>query len=290
MSSTPCRVNRRAILFLKRTKGLKNRNSEICLAVLAAGKGTRMGSDLPKVLHPFKGRPMIDWVLDAGFGLAVKEAVVVTGYGAEYVESHLKNQRRPQSIQFVRQIEQKGTADALACLYPFFSNRLNVSKPSYINCKALHVEDLSSQYILILLGDTPKLRQESLAEFCDWFFDSGRLDLSVLATEVDNPKGYGRVFENTVAQTIEIIEEKDGSTEQLKNKKVNTGIFLAKTKVLFSLLSKVQSSNKAGEFYATDIFSLAKQDRYSAGCYVARDAGTFVGVNTPEQLRALEVM
>lgn len=247
-----------------------------------------MNSALPKVLHVFKSRPMVDHVIDVASSLDPTSIVIVTGFEAQQVETHVQSAFSSLPLQFVRQLDQKGTADALACLFPFFENRFGKLRPPYLNCRTEKYVELTSSHVLVLLGDTPRLESQGIAKFCNWFLSEGDIDLAVLATEVPDPTGYGRVSEDLKTGTVSIIEEKDATASQKVNCCINTGIFMAKTQELFTLLKDVTPSNSAGEYYATDIFLLAERHGLSARRYVDSNHESYVGINTIAQLSQIE--
>jgi bifunctional UDP-N-acetylglucosamine pyrophosphorylase/glucosamine-1-phosphate N-acetyltransferase len=229
--------------------------------VLAAGKGKRMGSPLPKVLHQIKGRPMICYVLDAARAAGAVEHCVVVGHGADEVISAI----RSEDIIFAEQSEQKGTGHAVLCA-------------------GEALRDCKDSDVLILCGDTPCLKGETLKKFCDYFLNSGD-DLHVLSTIVDEPGGYGRIIrDESSGEFREIREDADLYQSQRLIREINTGIYAGKLPLIFELLSGVKDNNAQGEYYLTDIVSLAVEKGFKVQAVALGESFEFTGVNTIRQL------
>ena len=173
----------------------------LAIAILAAGKGTRMKSDLPKVLHPLAGKSLIDRVLACTQGLKPNRSLVVVGHQAKVVERALKYH---QGIDFVHQQPQNGTGHAIQQLIP--------------KLKGFKGE------LLVLNGDVPLLKQSTLSSLVN-FHKESNASVTFLSTSLDSPTGYGRVFTNQSGLVKEIIEECDCNNEQRKNKLINAGIY-----------------------------------------------------------------
>lgn len=200
--------------------------------VLAAGKGTRMKSSLPKVMHHISGLPMVEHIVRKLEKLNVDEIVMITGHGAESIENHFHSDR----VTFVRQDEQLGTAHAVMQAASLLENK--------------------SGKTLVLTGDTPLLSKESLKELLD---KSNVADGVVLTTIQENPFGYGRILRDEEKNVIDIIEEKDASFEEKNIKEVNTGIFCFDNETLFSFIKEIGNFNAQNEFYLTDIVKVFNQ-------------------------------
>lgn len=228
----------------------------LSIIILAAGKGTRMNSMLPKVLQPLGERPMLQHVIDTAAKLNPSRILVVIGHGAESVR-----ERIPTSVEWVMQTEQKGTGHAVQQALP-----------------RIPAED----DVLVLYGDVPLTRLETLANL----LQAGE-GLGLLTVDLDDPQGYGRIVREG-GRVVAIVEEKDASDTQRKIKETNTGILSGRCSVLSELLSQTDSNNAQGEFYLTDVFSLAHDRGIAINTTQAEDEWEVSGVNNKDQLTTLE--
>jgi len=211
--------------------------NSILAIVLAAGKGTRMKSDIPKVMHVIAGAPMLVHVLNAAKGAAVGEISVVVGPGMDEVAGVAKS-ANPQSQVFT-QAEQRGTADAVKAAQGAF---VGFGGP-----------------VIILYGDTPLLRAETIGQLSRELANGA--DIVVVGFEADDPTGYGRLLLDERGRLVAIREEKDASEEERAIKLCNSGIMGFRSgKTLTDLLSRIGNANAKGEFYLTDAIALAKAD------------------------------
>lgn len=226
--------------------------------ILAAGQGSRMKSDLPKVLHPIGGKPMVKHVLDACQGLVDKTHLVV-GHGSEKVQATLAN----ESVSFAMQAEQLGTGHAVAQAMPQVS------------------EDA---LVVVLYGDVPLIKADTIKQLIT-LAGSG---LALLTATISNPTGYGRIVRNSEGQVQAIVEEKDASVEQKAITEVNTGILAVSASFLNQALPQLSSNNAQGEYYLTDVIAMAVE----AGLKVATvNPSCFeetLGVNNRQQQASLE--
>ena len=232
-----------------------NKTIEVC--ILAAGKGTRMKSSKPKVLHPIAGRPMLRHLVSTVQSLNINNVHVVVGSGADEVKQSFQN----DDIDFVLQLEQKGTGHAVMQALP-------------------HLDE--SKRVLILLGDAPLLKAETIEKMlkCE-------CDLGVLTVIQANPFNYGRIIRQH-DQIIEIVEEKDAGDEQRQISEVNTGVMIADVKKLSRWLDRITPENSQGELLLTDIVKMANSDGDVVKGIVAADPIEVQGVNDFEQLSQLE--
>ena len=232
-----------------------NKTIEVC--ILAAGKGTRMKSSKPKVLHPIAGRPMLRHLVSTVQSLGINNVHVVVGSGADEVKQSFQN----DDIDFVLQLEQKGTGHAVMQALP-------------------HLDE--SKRVLILLGDAPLLKAETIEKMlkCE-------CDLGVLTVIQANPFNYGRIIRQH-DQIIEIVEEKDAGDEQRQISEVNTGVMIADVKKLSRWLDRITPENSQGELLLTDIVKMANSDGDVVKGIVAADPIEVQGVNDFEQLSQLE--
>lgn len=230
--------------------------------VLAAGKGTRMRSDLPKVLHPLAGEPLAAHAIRAARAAGVDAVVVVVGHQAELVRADLGP--RFSDLRFALQPEMLGTGDAVRCALPA-------------------LEDHAGP-VLILSGDVPLLRPATLQALVDGCADSGA-GLALATFEPDDPTGYGRIVRDGAGRVRAIVEERDATAAERALRECNAGVYCATAALLRAELPRLGRANAQGEIYLTDLVARAA-DRGVVALPVP--AGEVAGVNTPEQLAALE--
>ncbi len=233
------------------------------LIVLAAGQGSRMNSDLPKVLHPIGGAPLIAHALQAGTQLDPALTVVVTGHGAERVEAVLG--KLDPEIRAVRQTQQLGTAHAVA--------------------QARWALDGFQGDALVLYGDTPFIRPETLRAMQD--ARQAGADIVVLGFDAADPGRYGRLITEAGDSLVRIVEAKDATEAEIAVTLCNSGVILAKAAQLFALIDKVGNDNAAGEYYLTDIVALGRAAGLRAQVVRCDEAET-LGINTRAELAAAE--
>jgi len=238
--------------------------------VLAAGQGKRMRSELPKVLHPVLGRPMIEYVLEAAGAAGVREHYIVVGYKREEVQAALER----DNCHFAVQETPLGTGHAVQ-----------------VALSSISGSDFEKQ-ALILCGDTPCLRDATLAQFIAlfrglWSQDPGPR-IQLLSCSFENPAGYGRVLRGAKGEFLGIREHRDCSESELEIQEINTGIYLGSLRVFDELLREVGNENDQGEYYLTDICELALERGYSVDAVSLGEEAEFLGVNSVEQLREAE--
>ncbi|MCU5772364.1 bifunctional UDP-N-acetylglucosamine diphosphorylase/glucosamine-1-phosphate N-acetyltransferase GlmU [Erwiniaceae bacterium BAC15a-03b] len=234
-------------------------NSTMSVVILAAGKGTRMYSDLPKVLHTLAGKPMVQHVIDAAKHLGADKINLVYGHGGELLKSTLND----HSLSWVLQAEQLGTGHAMQQAAPHFAD---------------------DEDILMLYGDVPLISVATLERLRSAKPQGG---IGLLTVILDNPTGYGRILRQQ-GDVVGIIEQKDASAEQLAITEINTGILIANGADMKRWLSKLTNNNAQGEYYITDIIALAHHEgRKIAAVHPARISET-EGVNNRLQLATLE--
>lgn len=239
---------------------------DLNVVILAAGKGTRMKSSLPKVLQPLAKKPLLTHVLETSFCLDANRVVVVYGHGGDQVRDVISGQFPGKPIHWVEQREQLGTGHAV-----------KQAKP----------ELQSGSRTLILYGDVPLISAATLTRFLN-LVQPGQL--GVLTVRLDDPKGYGRIIRDHSGAVREIVEEKDAGDEIRKIKEVNTGILLADSLDLQAWLPLIDNNNAQGEYYLTDLVKIANNhDVPVIGCQVD-DAIEVEGVNDKRQLARLERM
>ena len=227
--------------------------------ILAAGKGTRMRSSLPKVLQPLAGRPLLGHVIQTAKQLHAQNIITIYGHGGE----HVQQQFQQENIQWVEQAEQLGTGHAVQMTLP-----------------VLPQEGMS----LILYGDVPLVRQETLDQLLTVSSATG---IGMITLNVDNPTGYGRIIrDNDKIQAI--VEHKDATEQQRQIQEINTGIYCVSNQKLHAWLPKLSNNNAQGEYYLTDIVAMAVADGLEIASIQPELAYEVEGVNDRLQLAALE--
>jgi len=231
----------------------------ISVVILAAGKGTRMRSDLPKVLHPIAKKPMVQHVIDTVKSLAVDNIHLVYGHGADLLKAKITDDK----LNWILQVEQLGTGHAVQQAAGQFN---------------------ANEQVLVVYGDVPLISATTLTRLCEAQPDGG---IGLLTVNLDNPMGYGRIIreDNTV---VGIIEQKDATVEQLKISEVNSGILVANGKDFQDWLAQLNSNNAQGEFYLTDVIALAHQAGREIKAVHPSNNIEVDGVNNRMQLAALE--
>ncbi len=238
-------------------------SNSLSVIILAAGKGTRMQSDLAKVLHPALGRPMLDWVIDQAEAAGSVRTVVVIGHQRESVQQAVSG----RGVEFAIQAEQNGTGHA-------------------VQMCADHFREASGD-VLVLSGDVPLLQASTLESLLKAHREGG-LKATVLTALFDDPTGYGRVLRDADDRVTRIVEHKDSTPEELEVKEINSGIYVFDTGLLFEYIRRLDSDNAQGELYLTDVVRFLVEDGHPVGAVIAKDPEEINGVNTVEQLRHVE--
>ncbi|MEM6469217.1 MAG: NTP transferase domain-containing protein [Planctomycetota bacterium] len=237
-----------------------------CAVILAAGKGTRMKSELPKVLCEVVGRPMIHFVLDALKAAGIRRQIVVVGYEAEKVQEELATRNDP-SLRFVIQSEQLGTGHAVQC------------------CR----DELISQKgpTIVVAGDSPLIQSSSLESLLTHFRDSNPA-LLLGTLHKDDPTGLGRIVRNEAGDFTGIVEHKDASPDQLRITEVNMSTYLFDTSDLLRVLAKLSNDNAQGEYYLTDSAALLREDGRQVEALPALQPCESLSINNPDELRLVD--
>ncbi len=233
----------------------KSSKDRLTAILLAAGKGTRMNTNLPKVLHPVAGVPMISRTMEAVKNAGANEVRVVVGFGSDLVQNVVK----PMEGICFKQEAQKGTADAVKSAQP----------------------ETIEGVVIILNGDHPLLREEDIKKIVSEFENNSH-DLCVVTSKLKKPKSFGRIVRHNGFLKA-IVEAKDASHETLKINEVNTGIYITHAEILNKNLSKIEPNNAQNEYYLTDIVSVLSDEGKSVGCIEAPSRVSF-GVNTQAEL------
>ncbi len=229
--------------------------SKFTAIILAGGKGTRMNSPLPKVVHPVAGRPMIERVMQSVLAAGIADIRVVVGFGEDLVRKIVE----PLGGHCYKQDRQLGTADAV---------------------RSARVDEIEG-HVLVINGDHPLLESTDIKSFLE-YFKTHRADIAVVTAELKEPGGFGRVvYQHDKVRAI--VEARDASHDTLKIKTINTGIYLVKADLLNELLPQIKSHNAQGEYYLTDMIALAAEEGISVHGIHAPSHVAF-GVNTQAEL------
>ncbi|MGE0370308.1 MAG: bifunctional UDP-N-acetylglucosamine diphosphorylase/glucosamine-1-phosphate N-acetyltransferase GlmU [Gammaproteobacteria bacterium] len=228
--------------------------------ILAAGGGTRMRSDLPKVLHPLGGIPLLEHVVTTAFSLNPERVHIVYGHGGGQVRARLKEIH----VDWVEQSEQLGTGHAVQQVIP-----------------ALAGEDT----VLVLYGDVPLIEARTLQRL---LAAAGRGDLALITAQLEDPAGYGRIVRDEAGNVLRIIEDRDASEEQRAIREINTGFLAARGGALRRWLAGLENGNAQGEFYLTDVIARAVAEGSAVHTVSPRVNEEILGVNNRLQLAALE--
>ena len=228
---------------------------------MAAGKGTRMKSSMPKVLHRLAGRALLQHVIDTAQQIHARQTLVITGHGADQVEAALTHQA---PMQTVRQMPQLGTGHAMQQAIPVLAD---------------------DGVTLVLSGDVPLIQADTLQallQLCD------AKQLALLTLQTPTPGGYGRIVRGAAQQVTAIVEDKDATDEQRRIQEIYSGIMAVPTRLLRAWLARLDNRNAQGEFYLTDVVKFAVADACEVKAHCIDQAWQVEGVNTPVQLATLE--
>ncbi|STY62979.1 bifunctional UDP-N-acetylglucosamine diphosphorylase/glucosamine-1-phosphate N-acetyltransferase GlmU [Mannheimia haemolytica] len=233
--------------------------TQLSVVILAAGKGTRMYSDLPKVLHPVAGKPMVKHVIDTAKQLDAQQIHLIYGHGADLLKARLSE----EPVNWVFQAEQLGTGHAMQQAAPFFADDEN---------------------IVMLYGDAPLITKATLECLIAAKPENG---IALLTVELENPTGYGRIIREN-GSVVAIVEQKDANEAQLKVKEVNTGVMVASGASFKKWLKNLNNNNAQGEYYITDVIAMANQEGFKVQAVQATEFMEVEGANNRLQLAALE--
>jgi bifunctional UDP-N-acetylglucosamine pyrophosphorylase/glucosamine-1-phosphate N-acetyltransferase len=232
----------------------------LSVVILAAGQGKRMNSDLPKVLHPLAGRPLLEHVIGAARALAADHICVVYGHGGARVQAALQN----ADVDWVLQAQQLGTGHAVMQALPLIPD---------------------DHTVLVLYGDVPLIKPGTLKKM---LAGASNNSLVVLSVELDNPEGYGRVMRDAAGHVQAIVEQADATPAQQRIREINTGVMAARADLLRGWLLDVGSNNRQQEFYLTDVVGIASAAGTRVEAVVASSAAEVAGVNDKVQLAQAE--
>lgn len=231
--------------------------------VLAAGEGKRMKSDLPKVLHPLRGRPLLHWVLGAIESAGFTRTVVIVGHGGEEV----KGAAGKPGLEFVWQREQKGTGHAVLQAAPLFRG--------------------FDGSLVVLSGDVPLIRAKTLESLVA-LHEERRAAATVITAEMPDPTGYGRIVRDARGSVERIVEQKDATEEERAIREINSGTYCFDARALFEVLPLLRAENAGGELYLTDTISLLRERGREVTPFPVPDRWEIFGINTPEHLGLAE--
>lgn len=229
--------------------------------ILAAGKGTRMKSDKPKVLHTVMDKPMVRWAIEAAEAAGAEKVCAIVGYGADEVKAELKDE-----VEYAMQLEQLGTGHAVMQAKDFIGQDGDT---------------------LILCGDTPLIKGETLKNLIARHNEMGNA-VTMLSTILEDPTGYGRIIRDENGEFVKNVEHKDATEEERASKEVNSGMYLFNSAQLYASLSEITNDNAQGEYYLPDCLSVIRAKGGKVDAVVCEDQTEIMGVNSPDQLAEAE--
>lgn len=238
--------------------------ARIKAVILAAGKGTRMKSELPKVLHKALGKAMVKYSIEAAMeaGAEASDICLVVGHKANLVKEEVG-----PDVTYVLQEEQLGTGHAVKCASEFIGE-----------------EGLT----MVLCGDTPLITGKTLKRLVETHIAEGNA-ITVLTAKVDDPTGYGRIIKDSWGKFVKIVEQKDATLEEQKVDEINSGMYIFDSAILSKALSKLTNNNAQGEYYLTDTIEIVKSENLGeVATMVVENVNEIKGVNSPEQLKEAE--
>jgi len=235
--------------------------SKIKAVILAAGKGTRMKSDLPKVLHKVNGRPMVEYAIKAAKDAGALDVCVIVGYGAKQVQDTVC-----EIVEYRVQEEQLGTGHAVKCAQDFIGKEGET---------------------IVLCGDTPLVKADTLKQLIDMHKKMSN-GVTVLSAKLEDATGYGRIIRDKDGNFVKIVEHKDATEEERLVNEVNSGMYIFNSEALSMSLDMITNNNAQGEYYLTDTIALIKRFGLSVAAMPVEDPDDILGVNSPEQLKDAE--
>jgi bifunctional UDP-N-acetylglucosamine pyrophosphorylase/glucosamine-1-phosphate N-acetyltransferase len=235
--------------------------------ILAAGFGTRMKSAKAKVLHKLGGRALIAHVCRSAAGLKPRGTYIVVGYQAEDVVSAVREELGDDRAVFVKQMEQRGTGDAVIAARDALAN--------------------AGSTVLLLSGDVPLVKPETLRTMVDRHREQ-KATCTILSVRLENPTGYGRIVRDGADNFVRIVEQKDATEEERQIREINAGIYCFESEKLFGTLARLQPTNAQGEYYLTDVPGILLRDGETVAIYPHADAREVSGINTRAELAEFE--
>jgi len=239
-------------------------NDKAAVIILAAGLGKRMKSGKAKVLHEVLGKSMILHVLETAQTIAGNNLIAVIGHQAEIVRQKVSEAFK---IEFAYQDEQLGTGHAVKCAIP-------------------HIPE-NVENIIILCGDVPLISRNTLKSLFEYHLETKR-DISILAVDVDDPTGYGRIIIDESGNVSGIKEEADATGDEKSIKTINSGIYCISKECLLKSINKIKADNAQKEYYLTDIISIGYNEKKSIGALIGQNQKELIGINSLKDLKMAE--
>jgi UDP-N-acetylglucosamine pyrophosphorylase len=238
----------------------------LAVVIMAAGKGTRMKSDLPKVLHPANGRPVVEYVIEKSLSLKPESIVLIIGHQAELVRQATAD----SPVSYALQQPQLGTGHAIMQTEPL-------------------LKDFDGE-VIILSGDAPLVTTLTLRELLA-FHRLHQAVATVLTADMDDPTGYGRIIRDHGGdEVLRIVEQKDASEEEKAVTEINSGVYVFDARELFAALKGITNTNAQQEYYLTDVFGICFGRGLKVCAFKVGDPNEIRGINTPEQLHEAELL
>ena len=237
----------------------------LTITILAAGEGKRMRSTIPKVLHLFRGKPMLVRIIETSKELGANKIVIVTGKYDELIKMTISRYMDIENLIFIQQCSPLGTGDAIKSCLPVYRD---------------------NEKILILNGDMPLINREILEKFIEH-----KEPMTILVARFSNPYGYGRILIDETEEFIGIVEEKDCTEEQRGISIINSGLYYIDANLLLKYVEMIENKNVQNEYYLTDIVKIIKiHEKISIKTHLINEEENqyISGINTPEELAALE--
>ena len=234
--------------------------------ILAAGKGKRMKSNIPKVLHKLSGKCLIDWVIESLVPLKLTKIAIVVGFMREKVIEHIESMWKNLNIEYIVQEELLGTADAVKCALPVLPEKGNT---------------------FVLCGDVPLITTKTLEKLLD-FHISQKASATILTAIVPNPFGYGRILRNSDGSVKSIVEQRDATDEQLEIREINSGAYIFRLEDLCPIIDEIDNKNSQGEYYLTDAIRILIEEGKKVSAITIDNFWEIEGINSIEQLNKLE--
>lgn len=230
--------------------------------ILAAGKGTRMETDLPKCAYPINGTPMVEYIVNSCRKSGINKILVVVGHKKEHIQKIFNG-----SVEYVLQEQQLGTANAVMCTKSILAEK--------------------EGFCLIFPGDMPLINEDIITKLVNYHSDN-KNDLTIVTTKIDTPDGYGRIYRED-GKIKKIVEALDATPEILAINEINSGVYCVDIKLLFSALDKVKNNNRKKEYYLTDIVEILCDD-YKVDTFVVADSNYLLGINDVSTAQKVEAI
>lgn len=230
--------------------------------ILAAGKGTRMKTELPKCAYPINGTPMVEYIVNSCRKSGINKILVVVGHKKEHIQKIFNG-----SVEYVLQEQQLGTANAVMCTKSILAEK--------------------EGFCLIFPGDMPLINEDIITKLVNYHSDN-KNDLTIVTTKIDIPDGYGRIYRED-GKIKKIVEALDATPEILAINEINSGVYCVDIKLLFSALDKVKNNNRKKEYYLTDIVEILCDD-YKVDTFVVADSNYLLGINDVSTAQKVEAI